>query len=48
MLEIWDTAGQEEFSALRTQYLRTGDSFMLGFSITSRNSFNAVCEILIF
>lgn len=34
--------GQEEYSALRDQYFRTGQGFLLVYSITSRESFNEI------
>ncbi|KAM6225736.1 ras-related protein R-Ras2-like [Porphyrio hochstetteri] len=37
-LDILDTAGQEEFGALREQYMRTGEGFLLVFSVTDRGS----------
>lgn len=39
VLNILDTAGQEEFSALRDQYMRSGDGYIIVFSITSALSF---------
>jgi len=42
ILDIFDTAGQEEFSAVRDQYLRTGDGFLCVYSITLEPSFVAV------
>lgn len=39
ILNILDTAGQEEFSALRDQYIRSGDGYVIVFSITSATSF---------
>lgn len=39
MLDIMDTAGQEEYSALRDQYMKTGEGFILVYSITSMSSF---------
>jgi len=39
MLDIMDTAGQDEYSALRDQYMKTGDGFLLVYSITSKQSF---------
>eukprot|EP01113_Clastostelium_recurvatum_P035404 TRINITY_DN4934_c0_g1_i4.p1 TRINITY_DN4934_c0_g1~~TRINITY_DN4934_c0_g1_i4.p1 ORF type:complete len:930 (-),score=159.59 TRINITY_DN4934_c0_g1_i4:32-2821(-) len=39
LLDILDTAGQEEYSAMRDQYMRTGDCFLIVYSITSRSSF---------
>ena len=37
-----DTAGQEEYSAMREQYMRTGEGFLLVYSITSRQSFDEI------
>ncbi|XP_053576591.1 ras-related protein R-Ras2 isoform X1 [Bombina bombina] len=37
-LDILDTAGQEEFGAMREQYMRTGEGFLLVFSVTDRKS----------
>ncbi|KAJ1656179.1 RAS1 protein [Dispira simplex] len=42
MLDVLDTAGQEEYSAMREQYMRTGEGFLLVYSITSRNSFEEI------
>jgi len=39
MLDILDTAGQEEYSVVRAQYMHTGDGFMLIYAITDRASF---------
>lgn len=39
VLDILDTAGQEEYSAMREQYMRTGEGFLLVYSITSETSF---------
>jgi len=40
MLEILDTAGQEEFAgAVRDQYMRQGQGFLIVYSITSKPSF---------
>ncbi|CAJ0567468.1 unnamed protein product, partial [Mesorhabditis spiculigera] len=41
-LEVLDTAGQEEFSTMREQYLRTGNGFLIVFAVTDRNSFEEV------
>lgn len=49
ILTILDTAGQEEFYALRDQYIRSGDGYIIVFSITSVTSFlevNAIKEQL--
>jgi len=39
MLDILDTAGQEEYSAMRDQYIRSGQGFLIVYSITTRTSF---------
>ncbi|XP_033101635.1 ras-related protein R-Ras2-like [Anneissia japonica] len=41
-LDILDTAGQDEFSAMREQYMRTGDGFLLVFSLCNKNSFDEI------
>lgn len=43
-LDILDTAGQEEFSAMREQYMRTGEGFLLVFSVTDRSSFEEIAR----
>lgn len=42
LLDVLDTAGQEEYSAMREQYMRTGEGFLLVYSVTSRNSFDEI------
>jgi len=42
LLDVLDTAGQEEYSAMREQYMRTGEGFLLVYSITSRSSFDEI------
>lgn len=42
LLDILDTAGQEEYSAMRDQYMRTGQGFVLAYAITSRSSFDEI------
>jgi GTPase KRas protein len=39
LLEILDTAGQDEFTPLRDQWIRFSEGFILVYSITSRVSF---------
>merc|ERR1712088_1166277 len=41
-LDILDTAGQEEFSAMREQYMRSGEGFLLVFSLTDQSSFGEI------
>ena len=42
MLEVLDTAGQEDYTALRDQWVREGEGFVLVYSITSRSSFSRI------
>eukprot|EP00047_Mylnosiga_fluctuans_P001687 m.221466 g.221466 ORF g.221466 m.221466 type:complete len:197 (+) comp10591_c0_seq1:77-667(+) len=42
LLDILDTAGQEEYSAMREQYMRTGEGFLLVYSITDKSSFDEI------
>ncbi|KAK9717039.1 RAS2 protein [Basidiobolus ranarum] len=42
MLEVLDTAGQEEYTALRDQWIRDGEGFLLVYSITSRSTFERI------
>ncbi|KAF8322584.1 ras-like protein [Clavulina sp. PMI_390] len=42
LLDVLDTAGQEEYGAMREQYMRSGEGFLLVYSITSRNSFEEI------
>lgn len=39
---VLDTAGQEEFSAMREQYMRKGDGFLLVYSVTDKNSYENI------
>ncbi|KAK7032851.1 ras-like protein [Favolaschia claudopus] len=42
LLDVLDTAGQEEYGAMREQYMRSGEGFLLVYSITSRDSFEEI------
>lgn len=42
LLDILDTAGQEEYSAMREQYMRTGEGFLLVYAINDQNSFDEI------
>ncbi|KAK4056314.1 RAS2 protein [Microbotryomycetes sp. JL221] len=42
LLEILDTAGQEEYTALRDQWIREGEGFVLVYSITARPTFERI------
>ncbi|KAG5279958.1 hypothetical protein AALO_G00083410 [Alosa alosa] len=41
-LDILDTAGQEEFGAMREQYMRSGEGFLLVFALNDRGSYNEI------
>merc|ERR1712137_277238 len=45
MLDIMDTAGQEEYSALRDSYMKTGQGFVLAYSVTTSTSFDAAGKL---
>ena len=42
LLDVLDTAGQEEYSAMREQYMRSGEGFLLVYAINSRPSFEEI------
>ncbi|KAH6995459.1 P-loop containing nucleoside triphosphate hydrolase protein [Ilyonectria sp. MPI-CAGE-AT-0026] len=42
LLELLDTPSQEEYTALREQWHRDSDAFMIVYSISSRSTFNKV------
>ncbi|KAG2213844.1 hypothetical protein INT47_001113 [Mucor saturninus] len=42
ILEVLDTAGQEEYTALRDQWIRDGEGFLIVYSITSRSTYDRV------
>lgn len=42
LLDVLDTAGQEEYAAMREQYMRTGEGFLLVYSIDSKQSFEEI------
>lgn len=44
LLDILDTAGQVEFTAMRDQYMRCGEGFIICYSVTDRHSFQEALE----
>ncbi|ORX99989.1 ras GTPase [Basidiobolus meristosporus CBS 931.73] len=44
MLEILDTAGQEEYTILRDQWIRGGEAYLLVYSITSKSTLECGIE----
>jgi len=43
-IDILDTAGQEDYSAIRDNYYRSGEGFICVYSITDQESFDATAE----
>lgn len=43
-IDILDTAGQEDYAAIRDNYFRSGEGFLCVFSITDDESFQATQE----
>jgi Ras-related protein Ral-A len=43
-IDILDTAGQEDYAAIRDNYFRSGEGFLCVFSITEPESFQATQE----
>eukprot|EP01117_Protostelium_nocturnum_P016042 TRINITY_DN627_c0_g1_i1.p1 TRINITY_DN627_c0_g1~~TRINITY_DN627_c0_g1_i1.p1 ORF type:complete len:185 (+),score=67.33 TRINITY_DN627_c0_g1_i1:152-706(+) len=46
VLDILDTAGQEEYNAMRDQYMRAGHGFIVVYSVIDNNSFEAIPELM--
>ncbi|KAL9645686.1 hypothetical protein ABK040_003419 [Willaertia magna] len=46
ILDILDTAGQEEFMTLRDQYIRQGEGYIIVYAVNNRNSFDEVDAFL--
>lgn len=42
LLDILDTAGQEEYSSMQDQWMREGKGFLLVYSIDSQNTFDEI------
>ena len=40
--QVLDTAGQEEYSAMREQFFSRGDGFLLVYSVTDLTSFERI------
>jgi len=45
MLEILDTAGTEQFTAMRDLYMKNGQGFVLVFSIIAQSTFNDLPDL---
>jgi Ras-related protein Ral-A len=43
-IDILDTAGQEEYAAIRDNYYRSGEGFIVVFSVLEKESFEATLE----
>ncbi|ODV95097.1 hypothetical protein PACTADRAFT_50919, partial [Pachysolen tannophilus NRRL Y-2460] len=42
LLDILDTAGQEDYASMKESYMRRGEGFLLVFSVTSTDSFESI------
>merc|ERR1712083_643428 len=45
LLDILDTAGQEEFSSMQDQWMREGKGFLLVYNITSDATWNEIIQL---
>ena len=45
LLDILDTAGQEEYSSMQDQWMRDGKGFLLVYSITQKSTFEEIALI---
>lgn len=43
-MDILDTAGQVEFTAMRDQYMRCGEGFIICYSVIDRHSYEEASE----
>ncbi|KAL1413190.1 RAS2 protein [Vanrija albida] len=46
LLEVLDTAGQEEYTALRDQWIRDGEGFLVVYSVTTKSTWSRVEKIV--
>eukprot|EP01118_Nematostelium_gracile_P002997 TRINITY_DN13445_c0_g1_i1.p1 TRINITY_DN13445_c0_g1~~TRINITY_DN13445_c0_g1_i1.p1 ORF type:complete len:209 (-),score=56.42 TRINITY_DN13445_c0_g1_i1:52-678(-) len=44
MLDILDTAGQDEFQVMKDQWIRNGEGFLIVYSVTDRETFDDVIK----
>lgn len=45
ILDILDTAGQDDYSALRSQWIRSGEGYIIMYSITDKSTFAEVSNL---
>jgi GTPase KRas len=45
VIDILDTSGQEGYTATQQQYIRSGQGFILVYSVTSRCSFENISSL---
>ena len=44
LLDILDTAGQEDYAVIRDNYIRSGQAFLCVFSVSERSTFEEMEE----
>lgn len=44
-IDILDTAGEEDYEAIRDSYIRSGEGFLCVFSLTNDDTFDATEQI---
>ncbi len=45
IVDIYDTAGEEDFQSVRTEYIKRGDGFLCVYSLTDQSSFDEIKDI---
>jgi GTPase KRas protein len=48
LLNILDTAGQDDYSALRVQWIRSGEAFLIVYDITNRSTLDQAAKLRYF
>jgi len=46
IIDVLDTAGQEEYAVMRDQYINSGQGFLIVYSVVNRSSFNSLVPLI--